>query len=140
MELFIIYKISPDPSLLKRGAKLVPDIFILPLRKMGFYHHPLGKRGFIFPPLEKGGEGGFEKANKDRRDMELFIIYKISPYPSLLKRGAKLVPDIFIIPLWNRKVLSSPRWKRGFYHPPFGKGALIPPLFHHTIRYRAPFF
>jgi hypothetical protein len=27
-----------------------------------------------------------EKANKDRRDMELLIIYKISPYPSLLKR------------------------------------------------------
>jgi len=51
---------------------------------------------FIIPPLEKGGEGGFEKANKDRRDMELLIIYKISPDPSLLKRGTQLVSDIFI--------------------------------------------
>jgi hypothetical protein len=39
--------------------------------------------------LEKGGEGGLEKANKDKRDMELLIIYKISPDPSLLKRGTK---------------------------------------------------
>jgi hypothetical protein len=90
-----------------------------PLWKKGFYHPPFGKVGFIFPPLEKGGEGGLEKAKKDRKDMELPIIYKISPYPSLLKRGAKLVPDTFIIPLW----------KKGFYHPPFGKGALIIHLF-----------
>ena len=75
----------------------------------GFYHPPFGKGGSIIPPLEKGGEGGLEKANKDRRDMELLIIYKISPYPSLLKRGTQLVPDIFIIPLWKREVLSSPR-------------------------------
>jgi hypothetical protein len=68
--------------------------------------------------LEKGGEGGLEKANKDRRDMELFIINKISPDPSLLKRGTRLVPDIFIIPLWKR-------------------GAYFPPFFHHTIHYRA---
>jgi len=60
--------------------------------------------------------------------MELLIIYKISPDPSLLKRGTKLVPDIFIIPLWKREILSSPRWKRG---------ACFPPFFHHTIRYRA---
>jgi hypothetical protein len=47
--------------------------------------------------LEKGGEGGFEKANKDRKEMEWPIFYKISPDPSLLKRGTQLVPDIFII-------------------------------------------
>jgi len=35
---------------------------------------------FTIPPLKKGGEGGFEKANKD---------YKISPDPSLPKRGIK---------------------------------------------------
>jgi len=75
----------------------------------------------IIPPLEKGGEGGLEKTNKERRDRELPTIYKISPDPSLLKRGTQLVPDIFIIPLW----------KRGTYFPPF---------FHHTIRYRAPYF
>jgi hypothetical protein len=40
-----------------------------------------------YPTLEKGGEGGFEKANKDRRDIELPILYEISPDPSLLKRG-----------------------------------------------------
>jgi hypothetical protein len=73
---------------------------------------------FIVPPLEKGGEGGLEKANKNRRDMDLLIIYEISPDPSLLKRGTQLVPDIFIIPLWK-------------------KGAHFPPFFHHTIRYRA---
>jgi hypothetical protein len=76
-----------------------------------------------------------EKANKDIRDMELFIINKISPDPSLPKRGTRLVPDIFIIPLWKREVLSSPRRKRGTYpycpwkwgacHPRVGKGALI---------------
>jgi hypothetical protein len=75
--------------------------------------------------LEKGGEGGLEKANKDRRDMELLIIYKISPDPSLLKRGTKLVPDIFIILLWKREVLSSPRWKRGAYSPPFSTTLFI---------------
>jgi hypothetical protein len=79
---------------------------------------PSGKGSFIIPPLEKGGEGGLQKAIKDRRDMELLIIYKISPDPSLLKRGTQLVPDIFIIPLWKR-------------------GAYFPAFFHHTIRYRA---
>ena len=44
---------------------------------------------FIIPPLEKRGEGGLEKANKDRRDIDWLIIYKISPDPSLLKRGTK---------------------------------------------------
>jgi len=38
----------------------------------------------ISPTLEKGGEGGFYNKNK-----ELFIIRKISPNPSLLKRGLK---------------------------------------------------
>jgi len=88
-----------------------------------------GTGGSIIPPLEKGGEGGLEKANKERRDIELLIIYKISPYPSLLKRGTQLVPDILIIPLYKREVLSFPRWNRGFYHPPVEKGALIPPPF-----------
>jgi hypothetical protein len=37
--------------------------------------------------LEKGGEGGFEKADRDIEDTELFILYEISPDPSLLKRG-----------------------------------------------------
>ena len=46
------------------------------------------------------------------------MIYKISPDPSLQKRGTQLVPDMFIIPLWKR-------------------GAYFPPFFHHTIRYRA---
>jgi hypothetical protein len=63
--------------------------------------------------LEKGGEGGLEKANKDRRDMELPIIYKISPDPSLLKRETQWVPDIFIKPL--------------------GKGGLIFPPFSTTL-------
>jgi len=79
-----------------------------PLREMGFYHTPLEKGGFIFPPLEKGGEGGLQKANKDRGDMKLPMIYKISPDPSLLKRGTKLVSGIFIIPLL----------KAGAYFPP----------------------
>jgi hypothetical protein len=83
--------------------------------------------------LEKGGEGGLQKTNTDRRDRELLIIYKISPDPSLLKRGTKLMPDIFIIPLWKREVLSFPCSKRGFYHPPFGKGALIFPPFSTTL-------
>jgi hypothetical protein len=74
----------------------------------------------IFPPLEKGGEGGLQKANKDRRDMELLIICKISPYPSLLKRGAKLVPDTFIISLRNRA---------SFIFPPLEKERLFSPLF-----------
>jgi len=52
----------------------------------------ISKRGVsIIPPLEKGGAGGLEKANKERRDMQLFIIYKISLDPSWLKRGTKLV-------------------------------------------------
>jgi hypothetical protein len=72
----------------------------------------------IIPHFGKGGEGGFEKANKERRDIELLVIYKISPDPSLLTRGTKLVPDIFILPLWKR-------------------GAYFPSFFHHTIRYRA---
>jgi hypothetical protein len=37
----IIYKISPDPSLLKRGTQLGPDIFIT----------PPGKGAPIFPPF-----------------------------------------------------------------------------------------
>ena len=57
-----------------------------------------------------------------------FSVVKISPDPSLLKRGTRLVPDIFIVPLWKREVLSSPRWKRGAYFPLF---------FYHTIHYRA---
>jgi hypothetical protein len=49
-----------------------------------------GKGGSIIPPLEKGGEGGLQNPNKERRDMEwLPIIYKISPDPSLLKRRRK---------------------------------------------------
>jgi hypothetical protein len=44
-------------------------------------------RIFIIPPLEKGGEGGLEKANKERRDMELLIVYKISPDPLFAKEG-----------------------------------------------------
>jgi hypothetical protein len=66
------------------------------------------------------------------------MIYKISPDPSLLKRGIKLVPDIFIIlplekgefifPPLEKRLLSSALWKRGAYFPPF---------FHHTIHYRA---
>jgi hypothetical protein len=83
---------------------------------------------FIIPPLKKGGEGGLEKAIKDRRDIELPIIHKISPDPSLLKRGSRLGHDIFIIPLWRREILSSPRWRRSAY---------FPPLLYHTIRYRA---
>jgi hypothetical protein len=75
--------------------------------------------------LEKGGEGGLEEANKERRDMELPIIYKISPDPSLQKRGTRLVPDIFIIPFWKREVLSSPRWKRGAYFPLFFSALLL---------------
>jgi hypothetical protein len=87
---------------------------------------PFGKEGSIIPPLEKGGEGGFEKAIKDRRDMELFIINKISPDPSLLKRGTQLVPDICIIPLWKREILSP---------PPLEKGRLFSPLFppHYSL-------
>jgi hypothetical protein len=65
----------------------------------------------IIPPLEK--------PNKEKRDIEWLIIYKISPDPSLLKRGTQLVPDIFIIPLWKREVLSS---------PPLEKGVLSSPL------------
>jgi len=69
-------------------------------RALGIFIIPLWKREVLSsPPLEKGGEGGLEKANKDRRDMELLIIYEISPDPSLLKRGTQLVPDIFINPL-----------------------------------------
>jgi hypothetical protein len=37
------------------------------------------------PPLAKGDEGGFS----DREDMEIFMIDKISPNPSLLKRGIR---------------------------------------------------
>jgi hypothetical protein len=62
---------------------------------------PFGKMDSIIPPFGKGGEGGLEKANKERRDMELSIIYRISPDPSLLKRATQLTPDIFIIPLWK---------------------------------------
>jgi len=47
--------------------------------------------GSINPLLEKGDEGGLEKPNIERRDMELLTIYKISPDPSLPKRGKKLV-------------------------------------------------
>jgi hypothetical protein len=36
-----------------------------------------------------------EKANKDSRDMELLLIYKISPDPSLLKRGTKMEEEYF---------------------------------------------
>ena len=71
--------------------------------------------------------------------MEWLIVYKISPDPSLLKRGTELMPDTFIIPLgkrealsslpWKREALSSPRWKRSAHFPPF---------FHRTIRYGAP--
>jgi len=35
--------------------------------KVMFYHHHFGKGRigiFYFPPLEKGGEGGFEKVNQ----------------------------------------------------------------------------
>jgi hypothetical protein len=57
---------------------------------------PFGKGRFYLPPLlGKGGEGGLEKANKDSRDMELLIIYKISPDPSLLKRGTKMEEEYF---------------------------------------------
>jgi len=73
--------------------------------------------------LEKGGEGGLEKANKDRRDMELLIIYKISPDPSLLKRGIN----------WCLTSSLSPFGKGRFYLRPFGKGALIFPPFSTTL-------
>jgi len=50
-----------------------------------------GRRAFgiFIVPLWKRGAGGFEKTNTDRRDVELFTIYKISPDPSLPKRGTK---------------------------------------------------
>jgi hypothetical protein len=67
----------------------------------------------IIPPLEKGGEGGLQKANKDRRDMELLIIHKISPDPSLLE--------------------GELNWCRTSSLSPFGKGALIFPPFSTTL-------
>ena len=46
---------------------------------------------------------------------------------SVVTAGGRVL-SIFIVPLWKREL----------YHPPVGKGALIPPpFFHHTIRYRA---
>jgi hypothetical protein len=48
---------------------------------------PFGNGRFCLPPLKKRGKGGLEMTNRERRDMELIIIYKISPDPSLLKRG-----------------------------------------------------
>jgi len=78
LELLMIYKISPDPSLPKRGIdKLVLGIFIMPpLEKGGLvviFIIPLSKsaglssllppfgkgQALTSPPLEKGGEGGF---------------------------------------------------------------------------------
>jgi hypothetical protein len=79
--------------------------------------------------LEKGGEGGFEKANKERRDMELLIVYKISPDPSLLKRATELASDIFIIPLGKRR----------FYLPPVGKEAHVFPPFSTLLFVTEPF-
>jgi hypothetical protein len=38
------------------------------------------------PPLAKGDKGGFYSIGKD---MEIFMIDKISPYPSLPKRGIR---------------------------------------------------
>jgi hypothetical protein len=58
---------------------------------------------FIIPPLEKGGEGGLEKKNNDRRDMELRIIYKISSNPSLPKRGNQWAPSTFSTTLFISK-------------------------------------
>jgi hypothetical protein len=63
----------------------------------------------LSPLWKRGARGDFKKGSKDRGDMKLPMIYKISPDPSLLKRGIQLAPDIFIVPLW----------KRGAYYPPF---------------------
>ncbi len=42
----------------------------------------------LIPPLEKGGKGGFENTWKyAANSMGIFMIYKISPNPSLPKRG-----------------------------------------------------
>jgi hypothetical protein len=43
------------------------------------------------PPLAKGDEGGFS----DREDMEIFMIDKISPNPSLLKRGIRVYFKVY---------------------------------------------
>jgi len=58
MEIFIICKISPNPSFPKRGIIHTP-----PLEKGGIIHTPpLEKGGIIHtPPLEKGGWGDFKK-------------------------------------------------------------------------------
>ena len=56
------------------GNRLPPfekEAHFPPLENGGFILSPLKDGGIIFPPLEKGGEGGLQKANKDRRDMEL---------------------------------------------------------------------
>jgi len=49
MELLNIYKISPDPSLLKRATQMVPGIFIISIWKREFYHLPFGQGALIFP-------------------------------------------------------------------------------------------
>jgi len=66
------------------------------------YHPPFVKGGsggiletddflFIIPPLEKGVKGDFKKnaslRSDDRKETGLPTIHKISPDPSLLKRG-----------------------------------------------------
>jgi hypothetical protein len=45
----------------------------------------LWKKEYYSPPLEKGGEGGLEIANEN----------KISPDPSLPKRGSQWRPPVF---------------------------------------------
>jgi hypothetical protein len=61
---------------------------------MASYYLPSGKKSFLplslesrvfFPTFEKGGEGGLEIANKN----------KISPNPSLPKRGNQWAPSTF---------------------------------------------
>jgi hypothetical protein len=48
------------------------------------------------PPLAKGDEGGFydeevfeKNRSSTRKDVEIFMMDKISPFPSLLKRGVR---------------------------------------------------
>jgi len=64
-----------------------------------YYGNPGKARNWhiSYPPLEKGGEGGFDKTKKAERIWSCLVVHKISPDPSLPKRGIQLAPDISII-------------------------------------------
>jgi hypothetical protein len=63
----LIYEISPDPSLIKRGTNLVPDIYVIPPLEKGTNILPFGEGNLRSPLWKRGVRGDFYERRKRKK-------------------------------------------------------------------------